>query len=56
MENSNNKPVIYRRQLVKGRRNPSAYELISVGDSSTREITADNGKSLQPIIKPKGIH
>jgi hypothetical protein len=55
-ENSNNKPIIYRRRLVKGRRNPSTYKPILVSNSSTREITVDNGKLLQSITKPKGIY
>ena len=46
MENSDNKLVIYRRQLVKGRRNLSAYEPILVSNSSTREIATDNSKLL----------
>jgi hypothetical protein len=46
MENSNNKLIIRRRRLVKGRRNLSAYKPILVSNSSTREITVDNGKSL----------
>jgi hypothetical protein len=46
MENSNNKLIIRRRRLVKGKRNPSAYKPILVSDSSTREIAADNSKSL----------
>ena len=46
MENSDNKLVIYRRQLVKGRRNLSAYKPILVSNSSTREIATDNSKLL----------
>ena len=46
MENSNNKLVIYRRRLVKGRRNPSAHKPILASDSGTGELAADNGKLL----------
>ena len=46
MENSNNKLIIHRRQLIKGRYNLSTYKPILASDSSTTEITADNGKSL----------
>jgi hypothetical protein len=56
IENSNNKLIIRRRQLVKGRRNLSTYKPILVSNSSTREITVDNGKSLQSITEPKGIY
>ena len=45
-----------RRQLVKGRYNPSAYEPILASNNGTREIAADNGKSPQSITKPKGIY
>jgi len=56
IENSNNKPVIYRRQLVKERRSLSAQEPILVSNSSTREIAIDNSKLPQPITKPKSIY
>ena len=46
MENSNNKPVMRKRRLVKGRYNLSTYEPILVSNSSTREIAADNSKLL----------
>ena len=45
-----------RRRLVKGRYNLSTYKPILVSNSSTREITADNGKLPQSITKPKGIY
>jgi hypothetical protein len=45
IENSNNKLVIYRRRLVKGRYNLSTYKPILASNSSTKEIAADNGKS-----------
>ena len=45
IENSNNEPVIYRRRLVKGRRNLSTYKPILASNSSTREIAVDDGKS-----------
>jgi hypothetical protein len=35
-----------RRQLVKGRCNPSTYKPILASNSSTREIAVDNGKLL----------
>ena len=44
MENSDNKLVVRRRRLVKGKHNLSAYEFISVSDSGTREIASDNSK------------
>ena len=56
IKNSNNKPVVYRRQLVKGRYNLSAYKPISASNSSTREIATNNSKLLQSITKPKGIY
>ena len=56
MENSNNKPVMYRRQLIKGRHNLSAYKPTLASNSSTREIAINNGKLPQSIIKPKGTH
>jgi len=56
MENSNNKLVIRRRLLVKGRYNPSTYKPILASNSGTREITIDNSKLPQPITKPKGIY
>ena len=56
MENSNNKLVIYKRQLVKGRYNLSAHKPILASDSGTREIATDNSKSPQPITKPEGTH
>ena len=40
----------------KKRRNLSAYEFILISNNSIREITANNGKLLQPITEPKGIH
>ena len=46
IENSDNKLVIRRRRLVKGRYNLSAYKPILASNSGTREITVDNGKSL----------
>ena len=45
-ENSNSELVVRRRQLVKGKHNPSTYKPTLVSNSSTREITTDNGKSL----------
>ena len=56
MENSNSKLVVRRRQLAKGRHNPSAYKPTLVSDSSIREIAVDNGKLLQPIIEPESTH
>ena len=56
MENNNNKLVIYRRQLVKGRYNLSAYKPILASDSGTKEIAVDNGKSPQLITKLKGTY
>jgi len=55
-ENSNNEPVVCKRQLVKGRYNPSAYKPILMSDSGTKEITVDNSKLPQPITKPVGTH
>ena len=43
-ENSNSEPVVHRRWLAKGRHNLSANEPISVSDSGTGEIAADNSK------------
>ena len=56
MENSNNKPVIYRRRLAKGKCNPSVYKPILENNSSTKEITTDNDKLPQPITEPNGIY
>ena len=56
MENSNNKLIVYRRRLVKGRYNLSTYKPILASNSGTREIAVDNGKSPQPITEPKGIY
>jgi hypothetical protein len=56
MENSNNKLIIRRRWLVKGRYNLSTYKPILVSNSGTREIAVDNSKSPQSITKPKGIY
>ena len=42
IENSNNKLVVYKRQLVKGRYNLSVYKPILASNSSTREIAVDN--------------
>ena len=44
-ENSNSEPVMHRRQLVERKCNLSAYKLVLVSDSGTREITIDNSKS-----------
>ena len=55
-ENSNNKLIIRRRYLVKGRCNLSTYKPILVSNSSTIEITVDNSKSPQSITKPKDIY
>ena len=46
MENSNNKPVVRRRQLVKRRYNLSTHKPILASNSSTGEIAIDNSKSL----------
>jgi hypothetical protein len=56
IENSDNEPIIRRGQLIKGKYNPSTQEPILASDSSIGEITTDNSKSPQPIIKPEGIH
>ena len=56
MENSNSEPVVRRRQLAKGRRNPSAYKPTLASDSGTGEIAIDNGKSPQPITELKGTY
>ena len=56
IENSNSKPVIRRRRLVKGKYNLFTHKPILASDSSTREIAVDNSKSLQPITKPEGTH
>ena len=45
IKNSDNKLVIRRRQLIKGRCNLFTYKPILISDSGTKEITADNGKS-----------
>ena len=45
-ENSDSKPVVHKRRLVKGRCNPSAYKPILANNSGTREIAADNSKLL----------
>jgi len=45
-----------RRQLVKGRYNPSTYKPILVSNSGTGEIAIDNGKLPQSITEPKGIY
>ena len=45
-----------RGQLVKKKCNLSTQEFILASDSGTREIATDNGKLLQPITEPKGIH
>jgi len=45
-----------RRQLVKGRRNLSAYKPILASNSGTKEIAIDNSKLPQPITEPKGIY
>ena len=55
-ENSNSKPVVHKRQLAKKKHNPSAHEPTSVNNSNTREIATNNGKSPQPITKPKNTH
>jgi len=44
MENSNNKLVMRRRWLVKGRRNLFAYKPILASNSGTGEIAINNGK------------
>jgi hypothetical protein len=46
MENSNNKPVVYRGWLVKGKYNLSTQKPISVSNSGTGEIATNNSKSL----------
>ena len=46
IENSDNKLVVCRRRLVKGRYNPFTYKPISASDSGTREIATDNSKLL----------
>jgi hypothetical protein len=46
IENSDNKPIMRRRRLVKGRHNLSTYKPILVNNSSTGEITVDNSKLL----------
>ena len=56
MENSNNKPVIYRRKLVKRRYNLSTYKSILASNSSIKEIAVNNGKLLQLITEPEGIY
>ena len=56
IENSDNEPVVYKRQLAKGRRNLSAYEPTLASNSSIREIARDNGKLLQFITEPKSIY
>jgi len=56
IKNNNNKLVIYRRWLVKGRRNLSAYKPILASNNNIKEITVNNGKLLQLITKPKGIY
>jgi len=45
IKNSNNKPIVYRKWLIKGRYNPFTYKLILINNNGTREITVDNGKS-----------
>ena len=56
IENSNNEPVIYKRRLVKGRRNLSTHKPTLAGNSGTREIATDNSKLPQPITKPEGTY
>ena len=46
MENSNNKPVVCKRQLVKGRYNLSTQKPILASNSNTGEIITDNSKLL----------
>jgi len=46
IENNNNKPVVRKRRLVKGRRNPFTYKPTLASNSSTKEIAADNSKLL----------
>ena len=46
MENSNNKLVVYRRRLMKGRYNPFTHKPTLASDSGTGEIAADNSKLL----------
>jgi hypothetical protein len=46
IKNNDNELVMYRKWLVGGRYNLSAYKPILVSDSSTREIAVDNGKLL----------
>jgi hypothetical protein len=55
-ENSDSELVMHRRQLVKGRCNPSAYKPILISDSSIREITIDNSKSPQSITELKSTN
>ena len=47
---------MHRRQLIKGRRNLSAYKPTLASDSSTGEIATDNSKLLQSITEPKGTY
>ena len=56
MENSNNKLIVYRRWLVKGRCNLSAHKPILISDSGTVEIAINNSKLLQPITELKDIY
>ena len=55
-KNSNNKPIIHKRQLIKERCNLSTHKPTLASDSSTREITTDNSKSLQFITEPEGTY
>jgi hypothetical protein len=56
IKNNDNKLVICRRQLIKGKYNLSAYKPILVSDSDTKKNAVNNSKSPQPITKPKGIY
>ena len=56
IKNSNNKPVVYRRQLVKKKYNLSTHKPILASDSSTVKIAIDNSKLPQLITKLKGTH
>ena len=46
IKNNNNKLVIYKKQLIKKKYNPSTYKPILVSNSSTAEIAINNSKLL----------
>ena len=56
IKNSNNKPVVCKRWLVKKKYNLSTQEPILASNSGIGEIAIDNSKSPQPIIKLEGIY